>query len=488
MRTAPEALAGVARALFPDSAGLDDIPLSKCTRAVELLASELLSASAKLTGTHQSVGSLLRSIEEKMADVAEVSPFLRDSGAEPPGCADSRAPEGAASQRDAEANAMDFSRYRTRMVALEIAYVGWDYHGYASQATVPNTVEGRLFEAMCRTKLIPPGLDPHASLNYSRCGRTDIGVSAASQIVAIRLRSKAPALPAPDATMADPAQPHPTAGGHRGDPPPLPPAEEIDYTAVLNRALPADIQILGWADVPADFSARFNCTAREYRYYLPPPADGASRDLAAMRTAAAALQGAHDFRNFCKKDPNAASYERTIMASRVEEARDAGAGAAMFHVRGSAFLYHQVRCMVAVLGLVGARLEEPEVVKSLLDIEYISAKPQYAMAREDHLLLSACDYAAAPTVPGQVSAGFELSFHRSSKELSATAGRFRAIAEGLAGRLMLLRGLVEIVEARADGVEDPGGESGKRGAQHIPLLSRAREPPVRIAPKAPAHR
>ena len=37
---------------------------------------------------------------------------------------------------------------------------------------------------------------------------------------------------------------------------PLEPIQEIDYAVTINRALPTDIRILGWAPVPVDFSAR----------------------------------------------------------------------------------------------------------------------------------------------------------------------------------------------------------------------------------------
>ena len=37
---------------------------------------------------------------------------------------------------------------------------------------------------------------------------------------------------------------------------PLEPSQEIDYAVTINRALPSDIRILGWAPIPADFSAR----------------------------------------------------------------------------------------------------------------------------------------------------------------------------------------------------------------------------------------
>lgn len=37
---------------------------------------------------------------------------------------------------------------------------------------------------------------------------------------------------------------------------PVEPAQEMDYAVTLNRALPEDIRVLGWAPIPDDFSAR----------------------------------------------------------------------------------------------------------------------------------------------------------------------------------------------------------------------------------------
>ena len=64
-----------------------------------------------------------------------------------------------------------------------------------------------------------------ASSNYSRCGRTDKGVSALDQVVSIRVRSNKPKEPLADTTEVK---------------------EEIDYVKTLNRCLPDDIRILGW--------------------------------------------------------------------------------------------------------------------------------------------------------------------------------------------------------------------------------------------------
>jgi tRNA pseudouridine38/39 synthase len=42
----------------------------------------------------------------------------------------------------------------------------------------------------------------------------------------------------------------------------------------------------------------------------------------------------------------------------------------------------QVRCMAAVLLMVGRGQEDPSIVRKLLDLEASPCKPQYAMAAE----------------------------------------------------------------------------------------------------------
>lgn len=45
--------------------------------------------------------------------------------------------------------------------------------------------------------------------------------------------------------------------------------ETIDYCFMLNRVLPREIRILAWAPVRSDFSARFDCNQRTYKYFFP---------------------------------------------------------------------------------------------------------------------------------------------------------------------------------------------------------------------------
>jgi tRNA pseudouridine38/39 synthase len=59
-------------------------------------------------------------------------------------------------------------------------------------------------------------------------------------------------------------------------------------------------------------------------------------------------------------------------------------------IQGSAFLWHMIRCIVAVLMLVGDKKESPGVVKELLDVNVNNCKPQYSMASDIPLNLFHC--------------------------------------------------------------------------------------------------
>jgi len=61
----------------------------------------------------------------------------------------------------------DFSRFNRRHIALKIAYLGENYHGFAIQnmsENPPPTVEEELAKALVKCKLIPD----FTSCNYSR--------------------------------------------------------------------------------------------------------------------------------------------------------------------------------------------------------------------------------------------------------------------------------------------------------------------------------
>lgn len=276
----------------------------------------------------------------------------------------------------------DFSNHPRRHVALRLAYLGWAYQGFAVQENTDNTVEARLFEAFFKTKLI----HERQSSNYHRCGRTDKGVSAFSQVISIDLRSNqfceaiGVTLPA-----------NVSAGAKTKEDP-----AELPYVKMLNRVLPQDIRILDWAPVAAEFSARFDCQSRTYRYYFPRGA----LNVSLMAEAARRYEGTHDFRNICKMDVGngVLKFERTILSATVHPVQQHQVSTNdpydlfVFEVKGLAFLYHQVRCMMAILLLIGQKLENPEIIDQLMDVDKNPRKPQYSMAVDFPLVLYDCHF------------------------------------------------------------------------------------------------
>jgi tRNA pseudouridine38/39 synthase len=399
-------------------------------------------------------------------------------------------PPSAKAKKGVQEREFDPSKYSTRLIALKLSYLGKNYNGFEhhiGNITPLPTIEEELWQALIRARLIfpkdasplKPGEVNWEGCEYSKCGRTDKGVSAFGQVIGIRVRSNRP-LPKkkdirveteePGAVKEDWHNTLPRRGSIELASPPLYPSqlelnpaeemdglsllddpdyeealafdpvkEELPYTHLLNRLLPPDIRILAWCPFPpSDFSARFSCKERQYRYFFTQPAFAplpkhldliASKgqntqdgwlNIEAMREAASYFVGNHDFRNFCKVDASKqiTNFEREIFKADIEEVDDtttvlgflkneefgSGDGASdprstqpknfpkiyTFTLHGSAFLWHQVRCMVSVLFLVGQGLEKPTIVKELLDVEKNPRRPMYEMATDTPLVLWNC--------------------------------------------------------------------------------------------------
>lgn len=165
--------------------------------------------------------------------------------------------------------------------------MGWNYHGFVEQEDTMNTIEHHIFEALKRSCLI----ESREASNYHRCGRTDKGVSAFSQVISLDIRSK--------------LEPENTKNLNA----------ELPYCKLLNRLLPRDIKCISWAPVNTDYSARFDCKRRTYKYFFP----RGNLNIEAMNVAAKYLIGHHDFRNICKMDVanGVVAFERTVIDAKV---------------------------------------------------------------------------------------------------------------------------------------------------------------------------
>lgn len=384
-----------------------------------------------------------------------------------------------------QAKQFDASRYATRHIALKFSYLGHQYNGFehANRCFTPlPTIEEVLWKALRKARLISPPVPEGADdsyevvyhpkereskyflygktkpehepnkmrldiswdgCQYSKCGRTDRGVSAFGQVIGIRLRSNAPA--SRKETNADSEEPqtgHDAAGKIQDEQAPTfdPIKDELPYMYMLNTLLPPDIRILAWCPFPPEgFDARFSCRERRYKYFFTNPAfcptpgpvgllqsrntGSAIREgwlnIEKMREAAKKLVGLHDYRNLCQIDASKQmpSCERRINFADVQELESSPAefmadpdlnafgtsASANGHienapgpktyaivVHGSAFLWHQVRCIAAVLFLVGQGLESPDVIDKLLDVEKTPGRPNYTMADDAPLVLWDC--------------------------------------------------------------------------------------------------
>ena len=383
----------------------------------------------------------------------------------------------------------DPTKYSTRLIALKFAYLGQRYNGFehhANNKTPLPTIEEELWKALKKGHLITPTVssmvDPEdinwEGCEYSKCGRTDKGVSAFGQVIGIRVRSNRPrghreeevtdtelgqsiALESPAQTNGTPLESTPSnetvtpkpsyspvSGSESSAARPFHDVnDELPYPQILNRLLPKDIRILAWCpSPPTDFSARFSCRERRYRYFFTQPAfapvpgsqgfpidprHGQRRregwlDIKAMREGARHFVGLHDFRNFCKIDPSKeiTNFERRIFHADIEavapntgpvgyianpdvrmsEESDVSASTSngtvpgtpstpqvyTFTVHGSAFLWHQVRHMASIIFLIGQGLETPSIVPALLDMKTNPTKPMYELADDAPLVLWDC--------------------------------------------------------------------------------------------------
>ena len=114
-----------------------------------------------------------------------------------------------------------------------------------------------------------PPKDYFERIGYDRCGRTDVGVSAFSQTISLKLRSlntkEKLNPPAPkeeeETKKAEETAPVETKKGKKKKKNPKPQlpqlANPLDYAVKLNGLLPPEIRVYGAAFVPETFSARF---------------------------------------------------------------------------------------------------------------------------------------------------------------------------------------------------------------------------------------
>lgn len=215
---------------------------------------------------------------------------------------------------------------------LIVEYDGSDYHGWQIQ---PNgrTIQQTLEDAVTRFS--------GESVRVASAGRTDAGVHAAGQVVSFTLQA------------------------------PRPP--EVVLRA-LNALTPRDISITAADVVGDDFDPRRAARSRTYVYRIwnarwPSPfwrryAWHVARplDVGAMRAAAAALLGEHDFSAFQAADCDADNPVRRVLRSEFEQHEVL----ITYTIEATAFLRHMVRSIIGTLVEVGSGTRAADDVPRLL--------------------------------------------------------------------------------------------------------------------------
>lgn len=208
-----------------------------------------------------------------------------------------------------------------RRVALGVEYLGSRYRGFQTQKHEMATIQGHLHKALSAIAAEP--------VTLVCAGRTDAGVHATNQVVHFDTLAQRP---------------------------------EKAWVKGTRAHLPHDIGVRWAREVLPEFHARFSARSRVYRYLISDrPSYSAlthqhitwSRkrlDLEAMRGAARALEGEHDFSAYRASQCQAQSPVRHIEYLHLARRGDL----IVLEVRANAFLHHMVRNIVGVLMAIGA--------------------------------------------------------------------------------------------------------------------------------------
>jgi tRNA pseudouridine38-40 synthase len=206
---------------------------------------------------------------------------------------------------------------------LTLEYDGSKYSGWAEQNNA-RTVMGAVREALENVFRQP--------VDFAGAGRTDAGVHARGQVAHVRLE-RAAALP-PTTLLRE-----------------------------LNTALPADVAAPSLEAAPLSFHARHDATSRLYTYQIARRKTAFDKkfvwwikeelNVAAMRDAASALVGRHDFRHFQAIDPGRAKESSIVVVERATLVEADQGGLLLFQIEASHFLWRMVRRVTGTLARVG---------------------------------------------------------------------------------------------------------------------------------------
>ncbi len=154
-----------------------------------------------------------------------------------------------------------------------------------------------------------------------------------------------------------------------------------DLRRALNALLPRDIWVERVQAMQPGFHARRSATARRYRYVVGTDEAAASPfrrpyewalgtndplELAALRAAAAALVGEHDFRGLAAAGAATAHYRCRVALAEWAPRADVAGGGVTFTIEADRFLHHMVRFLVGTMVDIALGRRPPSEFSRLL--------------------------------------------------------------------------------------------------------------------------
>lgn len=223
-----------------------------------------------------------------------------------------------------------FPRRKKRMFAVLLSYSGKGYLGLQNNPGFA-TIEGELLQAFRTANLLTAAESERLqSVHFQRAARTDKGVSAARQVISVKL--------------------------------PIAEGEEEQQAAVLNAMLPAQIRVMAILRATRSFNSKNWCDYRTYSYLTPSfaftPMEQVTNEeyrispeeLSSLRKLLSAYSGTRNFHNFTiRKKPTEANAKRYIHSVEVGDpfVRE-NIEWVLIKIKGQSFMMHQIRKMIGL--------------------------------------------------------------------------------------------------------------------------------------------
>ncbi|XP_053693611.1 pseudouridylate synthase 1 homolog [Sabethes cyaneus] len=243
------------------------------------------------------------------------------------------------------------TRVKKRKCIILLGYSGVDYLGMQRNPGT-RTIEEDLLVAMLKHGWISDeAFKQPQQIQFQRAARTDKGVSAATQVVSLKL------------------------------------PEKLDLDA-LNADLPPQIRVFAVKRVTKGFNSKSNCDARTYAYTLPTIAFASNDEevdiktyrlpeerLRTVNTTLKLYEGTKNFHNFTSRkefiDP---SSKRFIMSFECEAPfvpEETTVEFATIKIKGQSFMLHQIRKMVGLtLAVIRGLTPAETILKAFEEVRY----------------------------------------------------------------------------------------------------------------------